>query len=276
MATLITGASSGVGCELARLFARDGHELVLVARDRCALGRIGRALAHAHGINVHVIEQDLAQPDGARKVFEKVQRRSISVEVLVNSAGTGVFGPFAQTDAEKELAMLRLNVIALTELTKLFLPGMLTRGHGRILNLASTAAFQPGPLMAAYYASKAYVLSFSEAIANELAGSGVTVCTLCPGPTHTNFQRRAGMEHSRLFDRGVMDAGAVAAAGYRGLMGARTLVIPGIRNKLLAFAVRCAPRCLVPSIVRWMQEVRGKSRQQRERSPFSPGEKGRG
>jgi uncharacterized protein len=139
---------------------------------------------------------------------------------------------------------------------------MLSSRHGRILNVASTAAFQPGPLMATYYASKAYVLSFSEAIANELAGSGVTVCTLCPGPTRTAFRESAGMEESRLFDHGVMDASAVAAAGYRGLMGARTLVIPGVRNKLLAFAVRCAPRCLVPPIVRWMQDLRGKGRRQ--------------
>jgi short-subunit dehydrogenase len=174
--------------------------------------------------------------------------------VLVNNAGFPVFGMFTETNLETELEMLQVNVVALTQLTKLFLKGMIERRYGRILNLASTAAFEPGPLMAVYYASKAYVLSFSEALANELRGTGVTVTTLAPGPTRTGFQKRGQLEDSRLVQGQIADAHSVALAGYRGLMAGKTLVIPGFANKLIPWIVRVSPRGVVTRVVRRMQE----------------------
>lgn len=250
---LITGASRGIGYELARRFARAGHDLVLVARDRDALSRAAGELAPS-GVSVRTISCDLARPGSPSELFQEIQQQSVAVEVLVNNAGFGTFGPFAEGELATELEMMQLNVISLTHLTKLFLREMLPRGRGRILNVASTAAFQPGPLMAVYFATKAHVLSFSEALANELRGSGVTVSVLCPGPTRSGFQERAGMERSRLFRWGVMDAAVVADAAYEGLMSGRTLIIPGLKNKLLAFSVRLGPRALIPHIVRKLQE----------------------
>jgi uncharacterized protein len=178
----------------------------------------------------------------------------MAVDILVNNAGYPVFGLFTQTNLRMELDMLQVNVVALTALTKLFLRGMVERRSGRILNLASTAAFEPGPLMAVYYASKAYVLSFSEALANELRGTGVTVTALCPGPTRTGFQERGAMEDSRLVNGTIADARSVALAGYRGLMRGKTIVIPGFSNKLVPWVVRLSPRAVVPRVVRRMQE----------------------
>jgi short-subunit dehydrogenase len=180
----------------------------------------------------------------------------VRVDVLVNNAGFGSYGLFAEGDERAQIEMLHVNVVALTHLTKLFLPGMIAHGSGRVLNVASTAAFQPGPLMAVYYATKAYVLSFSEAISNELAGTNVTVTALCPGPTETNFVAAAGMEKSKLFEANVMDARTVALAGYRGMREGKTIVIPGFRNNLMARAVGFAPRSLVTKIVRRVQESR--------------------
>lgn len=176
------------------------------------------------------------------------------VEALVNNAGFTIFGLFTETDLQTELDLLQVNVVALTALTKLFVKDMVTRKSGRVLNLASTAAFEPGPLMAVYYASKAYVLSFSEAIANELRGTGVTVTALCPGPTSTGFQKRGDMEDSRLVQGRIGDARSVALAGYRGLMAGKTVVIPGFGNKLVPWLVRLSPRSMVPRVVRRMQE----------------------
>lgn len=255
-AALITGATGGIGYELAKLFAQNGHNLVLVARDKARLETVAQELASQHGVQVQAIAKDLARANSAPELFDQVRHLSIRVDVLVNNAGVGLYGLFAQEDPAAELEMLQLNVLSLTQLARLFLPEMLSRGAGRILNVASTAAFQPGPLMAAYYASKAYVLSFSEALANELRGTGVTISVLCPGPTATGFQKRADMLASKLFERGVMDASTVAAAGYRGLMRNKTLVIPGWRNKLLAVSVRLPPRSWIPAMVPRLQEKR--------------------
>ncbi len=245
---LITGASGGIGLELARIFAREGYGLVLVARSRDRLGEIAAELKPTP---VQAIVKDLTL-DGAA---EEVHREVPKVDVLVNNAGYGVYGPFVQTPLADELGMLQLNMTALVVLTKLYLPGMVAAKSGKILNVASTAAFQPGPLMALYYATKAFVLSFSEAIASELEGTGVTVTALCPGPTATGFQARTKLENSRLIKRmKVMDARTVAEAGYRGLMAGRPLVIPGLMNKLLAQSVRFSPRRLVTKIARKMQE----------------------
>jgi len=253
---LITGASSGIGSELAKQFAIDGHGLVLVARNKESLQRVADELTHAYRVPVKLIQKDLSVPSSPGEVFDELERESVHIDVLVNNAGFATYGLFPQTDLEAELAMMLLNMISLTHLTKLFLKKMLAKGEGKILNVASTAAFQPGPLMAVYYATKAYVLSFSEAIAHELRGSGVAVSVLCPGPTRTGFQQRAGMEGSKVFDWGVMDAGTVAAIGYRGLMKGKTVIIPGLKNKLLAFSVRFSPRNLAPHIVRMMQDKR--------------------
>ncbi len=251
---LITGASEGIGHELAKCFARHKHDLVLVARSEEKLKRLAGEISLAHGVRVSYIAQDLSVPDSALKVRKKVQELGLAIDVLVNNAGVGMFGLFAEADIERELRMMQLNMVSVTALTKLFLPEMLKRGRGRILNVASTAAFQPGPLMAVYYASKAYVLSFSEALANELKGTGVNASVLCPGPTRSGFQRSAGMESSKLFRWGVMSASEVAEIAYRELMRGKTTIIPGWRNKILAFSVRLGPRKLLPTIVRLMQE----------------------
>lgn len=254
---LITGASSGIGWELAKLFVKDGHGLVLVARSGDKLENLRRDLTAAHGIPVTVIAKDLADPKAPAEILEEIERLGLSIDILVNNAGSGVYGAFSKTDLGKELAMIQVNLIAVMQLTKLFLPGMLERGRGKILNVASTAAFQPGPLMSVYYATKAFVLSFSEALANELQGSGVTVTVLCPGPTITQFQKDAGMEEIRLFTGPlVMAAPRVARAGYAGLKRGKRIVIPGLANKLLVQALRLTPRRLVTSIARRLQETR--------------------
>ncbi len=201
-----------------------------------------------------MIAKDLSRASAIDEIYEEVTAASMPVDVLVNNAGFPVFGLFVETNLQTELEMLQVNVIALTALTKLFLKGMVERRAGRILNLASTAAFLPGPLMAVYYASKAYVLSFSQALANELRGTGVTVTALAPGPTRTGFQKRGVMEDSRLVQGNIADAASVAQAGYRGLMAAKAVVIPGFSNKLIPWVVRLSPRGMVTRVVRRMQE----------------------
>jgi short-subunit dehydrogenase len=247
---LITGASGGIGLELARILAREKYDVVLVARNQTRLKEIATELRSSHGVQADVIAMDLASPEAPAEI----QRQVGPIDVLVNNAGYGLYGPFADSPLEDELNMMHLNMDALVALTRLFLPDMIASRRGRILNVASTAAFQPGPLMALYYASKAFVLHFSEAIANELEGSGVTVTILCPGPTETGFQARAAMEDSRLARMGMtMSAKAVAEKGYRGLMRGKTIVMPGVRNKILAQSVRFSPRKLVIRIARMIQ-----------------------
>lgn len=253
---VVTGASHGIGRELARLLAADGYELVLVGRDEGALRAVSEALGAAEaGSAPLVFPLDLARPGATTDLYAKLGGRARSIEVLVNNAGVGTFGPFADTPADRTFDMLRLNVEALTALTRLVLPSMIARRSGRILNVASTAAFQPGPFMAVYYASKAYVLSLSEALHEELRGTGVTVTCLCPGPTRTEFHARAGMSSSRLMNNlPFMTADAVALAGYRALRRGRPLVVPGLANRMGAWATRIAPRALLPRIVRRLQE----------------------
>ena len=247
---LVTGASVGIGYELARLFALDGYDLVLVSRDKAKLQEAAAELESACNITGVVLSKDLTLPDAPEEIFQELQRLSIDINVLVNNAGFGTHGRFHRSDMGKELGMIRLNVNALVNLTRLFLPQMVARGRGRILNVASTAAFQPGPLMAVYYATKAFVLSFSEAVASELKGTGVTVTALCPGPTRTEFQRRAGDEHTRLSRAGLtMEASTVARIGYRGLMKNKRVVIPGAGNRLFAVLGRVFPRGLVLKVV---------------------------
>jgi len=251
---LITGASSGIGLDLAHLFAADGHDLILVARSEDKLRELARELEEKHRISARVIPADLEERDAPQRLFASVHT---PVDVLVNNAGFGVNGKFAETDLEKELGMIQVNITALTHLTKLFLRPMVERGRGRILNVASTAAFQPGPLMAVYYASKAYVLSFSEAIAEELRGTGVTVTALCPGPTATGFAAAAHMTNSRLFKmKKPMTSMDVAKAGYKAMQRGKRIVITGAMNKMLAQSVRISPRALVTKVTRTLQENR--------------------
>jgi short-subunit dehydrogenase len=247
---LVTGASGGIGLELARLFAADGHDLVLVSRGAERLGVVSRDLEDRFKVEVRAIPRDLSNPIAPASLFDECGE----IDFLVNNAGFGSLGTFVESDPAMLGEMLQVNVAALTQLTRLFLPTMLERRTGRILNVASTAAFQPGPLMAVYYASKAYVLSFSEAIRDELNGTGVTVTTLCPGPTRTSFDARAEVARPRLLNSRVMEPSEVAAEGYAGMMSGKAVVIPGRVNRLGATGARLMPRSLAANIARRMHE----------------------
>jgi uncharacterized protein len=260
MIALITGASSGIGLEMARICAAERRDVVLVARSARNLAELAATLEREHDIRAYVIAADLASSEGIERIVSRVAELRLTIDLLVNNAGFGVYGPFVQTSLDAELQMIHVNIVALTHLTKRLLPPMLARRSGRILNVASTAAFLPGPLMAVYYATKAYVLSFSEALANEVTGSGVTVTTLCPGPTASNFQTAAGLENSKLmFGKKLPSSREVAKAGYEGMMAGKTVVIPGLSNKLVASTPRFLPRATMARIVRRAQELRKSS-----------------
>lgn len=246
---LITGASAGIGEQLARLFAAHRYDLVLVARSADKLQSLSAELALAHGIQARSLAADLADPGAPPQLFQALQ--GVDIDVLVNNAGFGARGPYAELDYQVEARMIQVNVAALAHLTRLFLPGMLARRNGKILNVASTAAYVPGPFMAVYYASKAFVLSFSEALAEEVQGSGVTVTALIPGPTETNFAATAGTQDSRLFrTASVMSAAAVARVGFDGLMAGKRVAIAGASNRLTVFSTRLAPRTMLAKITR--------------------------
>lgn len=252
---LVTGASSGIGEQLARVMAARGHDLVLAARSEDRLRALAAELASKHGVRAEAVAADLGRPGGAAALGAELARRGLEIEILVNDAGFAMHGPFAEADAARQTSLLELNVVALTELTRLVLPGLLARGTGRVMNVASTAAFVPGPFMAVYYASKAYVLSFSVALAEEVKGRGVSVTALCPGATRTNFEVAAGVSGTRLFrGRGVMSAAEVARHGYEGMMAGRAIVVPGLRNRVLAGSSRLAPRTLQARIARALQD----------------------
>ncbi len=257
---LITGASFGIGLELARIFAREGYNLVLVARSADKLRQLASELEKAHGTRSLILAVDLTEPGAPAYVLDQTTRADIQVDVLVNNAGFGQYGLFAENDLEDCLRQIQLNVATLTHLTRLYLPAMIERAKTErksagILNVASTAAFQPGPLMAVYFATKAYVLHFSEALANELNGSGVTVTALCPGATATEFHKRANATRMNLLKFGSMDARTVAEDGYRALMAGKPVVISGFKNWLLAQSVRFSPRRIVTAIARKTQEA---------------------
>lgn len=243
---LITGASSGIGLELATIFAKNQINLVLIARNKPDLEKIKVTLEKVYDVKVYVYVCDLAKPDCAQQLYEVMSNEGIEIDYLVNNAGFGDYGEFIDSDAGKNYDMMMLNMVTLTEMTHLFLPSMKDHGFGRILNVASTAAFQPGPLMSVYYATKAYVLSFSEGISEELHGSGVTVTVLCPGPTETKFQKAANLESSKLFKSvSVMDAQTVAQVGFEAMQEGDVIVIPGLMNNIFAAATRFIPRFLM-------------------------------
>lgn len=251
---LITGASSGIGLELAHLFAQDGYRLVLVARNRAALRQVGDDLQSRYGNTVRIAPKDLAHPATPTELYSELQESGVMLDVLVNNAGFGVAGAFMKTDWNDESEMIQVNITALSHLTKLFLPQIRAR-EGKLLNVASTAAFQPGPFMAVYYASKAYVLSFSEALAEEMIGTGVTVTCLCPGPVKTNFQKRAYLEGTKLATSPLtVDVREVARIGYEGMKQGKRIVIPGWKNRALVQGVRLAPRSMLTKVVRKLQE----------------------
>ena len=249
---LVTGASSGIGLELARLLAADGHDLLLVARSAGRLEDVARELRDRNNVSVFTCPRDLSEPDGARAVWRTLTDEGVAVDVLVNNAGVGLHGAFAMLDADAIDRLVTLNVSALTTLTRLALPGMVARRRGRILNVASLVAYQPGgPLEAVYYATKSYVLSFSKGLARELRGSGVSLTVLCPGPTHTGFEEKAGTSNTALY-RWLPSTPmvAVARAGYRGMMQGSSVVIPGLAAKLLAFAGELPPRWIALEVNR--------------------------
>lgn len=254
---LVTGASGGIGYELAKLFARDGCNLVIVARDRDRLEKASREMREQFNVSIKVIPKDLSRREAADEIVRELQKEAIGIDVLVNNAGYAGYGPFTETSLEDELDMMQVNMTSLTELTKRLLPSMIEKKEGKIMNIASTAAFAPGPFMAVYYATKAYVLSFSEALAEELRGTGVTVTALCPGATETGFQKRARVENTILFSPWkTMDAATVARIGYRGMMKGKTVVIPGLLNKLMVYSIRLGPRRYITQIAKLMQEKR--------------------
>ncbi len=252
---LVTGASAGLGLELARLFAKDKHDLVLVARRREKLDELASELAKAHGVKSLVVPADLADAKAPAAIFEQVTAAKVEVDFLVNNAGFGSSGRFHELDARRELDMVQVNVTALLHLTRLFLPGMVARKRGRVLNIGSTAGFVPGPFMATYYASKAFVNSFTEALAHELKGTGVTATVHCPGATATEFATVAKNEGSKLFKSGVADSASVALHAYRSMLAGKAIAVPGLANKLKVFAPRIAPRAIATGIAARLNRI---------------------
>lgn len=246
---LVTGASRGIGHELARLFARDGYDLVLVARDCDSLERVAKKIRDEFGVKTRVIVKDLSRAQAPQEIYDLLKKEGIAVDALVNNAGFGIYGHFAEVDAATELALMQVNMVSLTHLTRLFVKDMLAKGSGKILNVGSLGAFQAGPLKAVYYASKAYVLSFSESLANELRGTGVTVTVFCPGPTQTEFHERAGTPRLKILHSMMMDARLAAKIGYDGMRKGKTTVVPGFRNKLIILVSRLLPKALMARIV---------------------------
>lgn len=254
---LITGASRGIGLELAKECASHGHDVVLVARRQDALEALAGVIEGKYDVSATVIPADLGNPEAPAELYAATVALGIDVGILINNAGFGLGGEFLETDIQREIDMIQVNVIALTHLTKLYAPAMVKRRSGRIMNVASTAAFQPGPLMAVYYATKAYVLSFSEAIAEEMRKTGVTVTALCPGATATDFADTAQITNTRLFKKlGVASPDDVARYGYRAMMRGERVAIPGWRDKLMIQSERIAPRRLVTTLARKVQETR--------------------
>lgn len=251
---LITGASAGIGKALAENFAADGYHVILAARSVRKMEAQAADLRNRHGITATVIAADLETNNGASKLHEDIKGRGFTLDVLVNNAGYGTFGEFKDSPLAPELAMMQINMSALVVLTKLFMPDLLAN-KGKILNLSSTAAFQPGPYMAVYYATKSFVLSFSEAIAAELEGTGVTVTALCPGPTASGFQDKADMNSSALVKgKKLASSDDVATAGYQAMLRGQRVYVPGLMNWLMAQSPRFTPRSVVTRIVKIMSK----------------------
>jgi uncharacterized protein len=252
---LITGASNGIGLELAKVHASKGGDLVLVARNKSKLDELKTELKKHYNTSVYIIRKDLSAFNSAQEVYDETTKQNIQIDFLINNAGFGVYGMFAETDWNKELQMISLNITTLTQFTKLYLKDMIKRKSGKIMNVASTASFQSGPTMAVYYAIKAYILSFSEAVDNEVSDKGVTITSLCPGATESGFQALAAMEESNVVKgKKLSTSREVAEYGYASMMKGKTVAIHGLNNYLMANSVRFLPRALVVKITRKMQE----------------------
>jgi len=247
---LITGASSGIGLELAKCFAADGSRLILVARNKDALEKLAEELRQKHKIETIVLPADLSLPEAPKQIFDSLAAQKISVDVLVNNAGFGLHGKFLEMSLSRQLEIIKVNVNALVELTGLFLPGLVERRAGGIFNVGSVAGFVPGPGLAIYYATKAFVQSFSEALSEELAGTGVSVTVLCPGPTETNFSAVSRGEKVRVVQTKKMSAEEVARTGYAAFRNKKVISVPGLQNKAMILAARIAPRSMVRRIVK--------------------------
>jgi short-subunit dehydrogenase len=245
---LITGASAGLGLEFSRLFAADKHDVILVARRKDRLEELADELQRRHSVRAHVIAADLMKPDAAAQLVEAVGKLGVEVEFLVNNAGFGYTSAFVESDLDRQLGMLQVNVMVLTALCRAFVPAMVQRGHGHVLNIGSTAGCQPGPFMAVYYASKAYVNSFTEALAYELKGTGVTATLSLPGATATEFAAVAGNDKSRLFAMGAMPGAVVARQAYKAMHAGKRMKVHGALNKFTVFAVRMTPRPVINAV----------------------------
>ncbi|HEX4124132.1 MAG TPA: SDR family oxidoreductase [Tepidisphaeraceae bacterium] len=252
---LVTGASAGIGRAMARLLAEREYDLILVARREALLRELGRELREEFGGRVEVIPADLCRDCAAGELFQAVREREMAVDVLINSAGFGSQGAFAEADADELNRLLHVNIFTLTQLTRLFLPGMLPRRRGGVINLASIAAYMPGPLMATYFASKAFVLSFTEALANELARTGVHATALCPGPTQSEFADRAGILTTKAFSSPAMDVAVVARCGFEGFLRGKRVVIPGFKTKAGLYPAKFMPRRLLAFFARQYNTV---------------------
>jgi len=252
---LVTGASSGIGYEMAKILAKDGKNTVIVARTQDRLEKLKDEIENKYGTSVRVLPKDLSDPRSPQEIFSELEKEAIKVDVLVNNAGFGIYGMFYDTDLQEELGMIQVNATSLIHLTKLFLKGMVDNGSGSILNVASVCSFLSTPLESVYCATKALVLHFSEALANELRGTGVSVTCLCPGLARTEFQKRAHMENSKIARRKMMDAATVAEAGYKALKRGKGIVIPGLEYKFAPWFARFAPRNIVTRVVRSQHEA---------------------
>lgn len=245
---LITGPTNGIGYELTKLFAKDGFNLILVSRNKPKLEEMANLLTKQFNNKVLVISEDLSKATSAKSIFEQVSKSQMEVDILVNNAGVALYGEFRNIDLKTELSMIQLNIVTLTELVKYFLPNMLQKNEGQIMNIASTAAFQPVPMMSIYAASKAYVLSFSEALSEELKQTGIYVTAVCPGPTNTGIIDASGGSNSKLFQGKMMTPNKVAELAYKAVKKKKTVVITGLKNKILAEGVRLIPRSIVRKI----------------------------
>ncbi len=254
---LITGASSGIGYEMSKIFAGKGNNIILVARNEKKLHQIAEELKNKYPIEIKIIQQDLGQPDAAEIIFNQVKEWLLSVDILINNAGFYIHGPFSETTWQKEQELIQLQCISHTKLVKLFLPDMLKKNNGRILNVCSTGSFMPGPYNAIYCAAKSFFLSFSEALSEELAYTGIRITALCPGGTNTPFQNIKAKKHR--FLNPVMEPSVVAAKGYNGLMQGKRIVVPGIFNKIQVFSVRFLPRWMITKFSgMYVQELNNK------------------
>lgn len=249
---LITGASEGIGYELVKLFAKDSYDCVLVARNKEKMDQLAAEVEKSFGIKTRVIAKDLSLPESAQEIYDELNAAGVAIDALINNAGLGLCGDFANSDMAMNMHLIQVNMLSLTRLTWLFLPGMIKRKSGKILNVGSIASYVPSPSFALYNASKAYVLFFSEALREELQGTGVSVTCLCPGATDTQWQSRAGAKGLRLNKVHIVGPQPVAKAGYEGMMKGKRVVIPGVDNKITVLSSKFAPRVLSLKVAKFL------------------------